>query len=242
MAKIEGRNPIIEALKGNRNIEKILLQKGITGEKIKLIITKAGDKGIPIERVSKTGLDKLAGSHAHQGVMAFAEQIQIVTPREILDFAKKEGEPPFIVILDQIQDPHNFGSIIRTACAAGVHGIIYQDKRAADITPVVVKSSAGALEHILLSRVTNINNTIDQLKEEGLWIAGADIEGDQYHYKGDLKGSLGLVIGSEGSGLRRLVKEKCDFLIKIPMPGKIDSLNASVAAAVVIYEAVRQRE
>ncbi|MFP4662608.1 MAG: 23S rRNA (guanosine(2251)-2'-O)-methyltransferase RlmB [Halanaerobiales bacterium] len=241
MAKIEGRNPVLEALKGRRRIDNILIQKGIKGDRIESIIEDAQKQNIRIERVAKIKLDHLADSHSHQGIIAFAAEKQLVSPEEIVDYAKRQGESPFVIVLDQIQDPHNFGAIIRTAYAAGAHGIIYQDKRAVDITPVVLKSSAGATEHIMLSQVTNINKVIDRLKDMGLWVAGADIDGDQLHFESDLKGSLAIVIGSEGEGLRRLVREKCDFLIKIPMPGELGSLNASVAAGIIIYEAVRQR-
>ncbi len=242
MDKIEGRNPVIEALKGKRKIEKILIQEGIKGGKIEEIINAAKKKGIRIERVPRTKLDQIASSHSHQGIIAYAEEKELVSPMDIVNYAREKDEPPFIVILDQIQDPQNFGAIIRTAYAAGAHGVIYQDKRAAGITPVVVKSSAGAIEHIKLSEVKNINHTIEELKEAGLWIAGADMEGDMLYYEVDLKGPIGLVIGSEGKGLRRLVRENCDFLVKIPMPGEFSSLNASVAAAILIYEVLRQRQ
>ncbi|MFP4015863.1 MAG: 23S rRNA (guanosine(2251)-2'-O)-methyltransferase RlmB [Halanaerobiales bacterium] len=241
MAKIEGRNPVLEALKGKRRVDNILIQKGITGEKIDIILEEAERQGIRVERVAKIKLDHMAASHSHQGIIAFAAEKQLVSPEEIVNFAKRREEPPFVIVLDQIQDPHNFGAIIRTAYAAGAHGIIYQDKRAVDITPIVIKSSAGATEHIMLSKVSNINNAIDRLKDLGLWVAGADMDGNQLHFEADLKGSIAIVIGSEGEGLRRLVRENCDFLVKIPMPGQLGSLNASVAAGVVIYEAVRQR-
>lgn len=241
MAKIEGRNPVFEALKGGRRIDNILVQKGVRGERIDLIVDEAKKQGVRIERVSRIKLDQMAVSNSHQGVMALAAEKQLVSPGEIVDYAKERGEFPFIIILDQIQDPHNLGAIVRTAYAAGAHGLIYQDKRAVGITPVVIKSSAGAIEHIKLSKVTNINNTIDKLKKMGLWIAGADMNGDQLYFEANLKGSTAIVIGSEGEGLRRLVKEKCDFLIKIPMPARLGSLNASVAAGILIYETLRQR-
>lgn len=241
MDKIEGRNPVIEALNGNRNISKILIQKGIKGKKIERIKEEARNQGIEIEITGKNKIDKIAESHVHQGVIAYGEPIKLVSPEDILKTARDRNEAPFLIILDQIQDPHNFGSIIRTAYSAGVHGIVFQKNRAASITPVVVKSSAGAIEHIKLSMVTNINYTIDLLKEEGLWIAGADMDGDNLHYNADLKGPIGIVIGSEGKGLRNLVKQKCDFLVKIPMKGNLGSLNASVAAAIIMYEVVRQR-
>ncbi|QTL99318.1 23S rRNA (guanosine(2251)-2'-O)-methyltransferase RlmB [Iocasia frigidifontis] len=241
MAKIEGRNPVIEALKGNRKLDRILIKNDISGDKIDWIISQARRQGVIVERVSRNTLDKLALSHAHQGVIAIGETLTLVSVDDILKYAYQRDEQPFIIILDQIQDPHNFGSIIRTSYAAGAHGIIFQEKRAVGVTPVVAKSSAGAIEHIRLAEVTNINQTIDRLKEEGLWIAGADMQGQQAHYQADLKGKIGLVIGSEGQGLRRLTREKCDFLIKIPMLGELGSLNASVAAAIIIYEIVRQR-
>lgn len=241
MAKIEGRNPVFEALKGKRRIDNILIQKDISGDRINAIVEQAENQKIRIERVPRIKLDQMAESHSHQGVIAFAAEKKLVSPEEIISFAKEKGEKPFIVILDQIQDPHNFGAIVRTAYAAGAHGIIFQEKRAVGITPVVVKSSAGAIEHIKLSMVSNINYAIDKIKDEGVWVAGADIDGDQYYFDTDFKGSTAIVIGSEGEGLRRLVKEKCDFLVKIPMPGSLGSLNASVAAGVLIYEAVRQR-
>ncbi|AZO96563.1 23S rRNA (guanosine(2251)-2'-O)-methyltransferase RlmB [Halocella sp. SP3-1] len=241
MAKIEGRNPVIEALKGNRKLDRILIKNDISGDKIDWIISQARRQGVIVERVSRNTLDKLALSHAHQGVIAIGETLTLVSVDDILKYAYQRDEQPFIIILDQIQDPHNFGSIIRTSYAAGAHGIIFQKKRAVGVTPVVAKSSAGAIEHIRLAEVTNINQTIDRLKEEGLWIAGADMQGQQAHYQADLKGKIGLVIGSEGQGLRRLTREKCDFLIKIPMLGELGSLNASVAAAIIIYEIVRQR-
>jgi len=242
MDKIEGRNPVIEALKGTRKIEKILIQEGIRGGKIDEIIKTAKDRGIRVERISRTKLDHMASSHSHQGIIAFAEKKELVTPMDIVNHARDRGEAPFIVILDQIQDPQNFGAIMRTAYAAGAHGVIFQDKRAAGITPIVVKSSAGAIEHILLSEVKNINYAIEELKRAGLWIAGADMAGDMLYYQADFKGPVGLVIGSEGKGLRRLVRENCDFLVKIPMPGEFSSLNASVAAAILIYEVLRQRQ
>lgn len=242
MAKIEGRNPVMEALKGKRRIDNILIQEGISGKKINQIIREAKNKGVRVERVPRIKLDQITNTQSHQGIIAFAGDKELVSPLDIVNYAKGKGEAPFIVILDQIQDPHNFGAIIRTAYAAGAHGVIYQDKRAAGITPVVVKSSAGAVEHIKLSEVKNINYTIDELKKAGLWIAGADMTGENLYYSADFRGSIGLVIGSEGEGLRRLVKDNCDFLVKIPMPGKFSSLNASVAAAVLIYEVLRQRQ
>lgn len=239
--QIEGRNPVVELLRGQRQVKNIFLQQGSRGENINWIIEKAGDRGIPLQRVTKSELDRMASSHSHQGVIAISEQIKLYNPEDILNLARTRNEPPFIVILDQVQDPHNFGAIIRTASAAGVHGIIFPKNRAAGITPVVTKASAGAVEHLMLAKVTNINYTIKDLKEAGLWIAGTDIKEAKLCYDSDLKGPLAIVIGNEGTGLRRLVRENCDFLVKIPMQGKLGSLNASVAAGIIIFEAVRQR-
>jgi 23S rRNA (guanosine2251-2'-O)-methyltransferase len=241
MTKIEGRNPVIEAFKGKRQLNKIYIQEGIRGDKIDRIITQARNNKVKIERVSRNRLTQMASSHAHQGVIAMAEPIKLSSIRQILELAGEKGEAPLVIILDQIQDPHNFGAIIRTGYAAGAHGLVFQKKRAATITPVVIKSSAGAVEHFKLAEVANINYAINELKDAGLWIAGADMEGEKSYFAADLKGPVGLVIGNEGEGLHRLVKERCDFLIKIPMQGKLGSLNASVAAAILIFEVVRQR-
>jgi len=241
MTKIEGRNPVIEAFKGKRKFNKIYIQEGITGDKIDWIITQARNNNVEIERVSGHMLAQMASSHAHQGVIAMAEPIKLSSIQQILELARQKGEAPLVLILDQIQDPHNFGAVIRTAYAAGAHGVIYQKKRAATITPVVIKSSAGAVEHLKLAEVVNINYAIKELKDAGLWIAGADMEGEKTYFAADLRGPLGLVIGNEGEGLHRLVKERCDFLVKIPMQGNLGSLNASVAAAILIFEVIRQR-
>ncbi|RCW41260.1 MULTISPECIES: 23S rRNA (guanosine(2251)-2'-O)-methyltransferase RlmB [unclassified Halanaerobium] len=241
MARIEGRNSVYEALKGKRKIHRIFIQNNISGDNIEKIKKLAEAKNISINRISKYKLDETALSHSHQGVIAEADPLPEYTLGDLSAEIKEKDSDPLVVILDEIKDPHNFGAIIRTAYAAGADAVIYQERRAAGITPVVLKSSAGSAEHIPLIQVTNINYTIKDLKEEGFWIAGADVGADQLHYDADLKGSLGIVIGSEGSGLRRLVKENCDFLIKIPMFSQLGSLNASVAAGIILYEAVRQR-
>lgn len=242
MANVEGRNPVNELLNGNRKVEEILLQKDIHGEIIDKIKEKANKNNISIREVSKKHLDNIADSYAHQGVIAKAEEINLVSPEDIVEYAQNQDEPPFIIILDQVQDPHNFGSIIRSAHSAGAHGLIFQKRRAASITPAVLKASAGASEHLLLSQVTNINYTIEKLKELGVWITGTDLDTEKYYDDIDYKGSTAVVIGNEGSGLRRLVKDNCDFLVKIPIKGRVDSLNASVAAGVIFYEVVRQRK
>jgi len=241
MARIEGRNPVYEALRGKRKIHKIFIQDNISGDNIEEIKKMAEAKNIFISRISKYKLDETSLSHSHQGVIAEADPLPEYTVGDLSAKIEEKNGGSLVVILDEIKDPHNFGAIIRTAYAADADAVIYQERRAAGITPVVLKSSAGAAEHIPLIQVTNINYTIKDLKDEGFWIAGADVEADQYYCDADLKGELGIVIGSEGSGLRRLVKENCDFLIKIPMFSQLGSLNASVAAGIIIYEAVRQR-
>ena len=241
MPQIEGRNPVIEALKGRRKIDKIFLKNDIKGENISQIISQANQQDIPVQRVKKRELKDRAKSHSHQGVIALAQPIELFSVEDILDVAQKKEEPPFIVILDHIQDPHNFGAIIRTAYAAGAHGVIFPKDRAADISPVVVKASAGAIEHMMMVKVANINYTIEKLKQKRVWIAGAEIKEADVYYQRNLQGPIGIVIGNEGTGLKRLVKENCDFLIKIPMKGKLGSLNASVASGILFYEIFRQR-
>lgn len=241
MPRIEGRNPVYEALKGKRRIHRVFIQNNISGDIIDKIIKLAEEKNVSISRISKNKLDESSTSHSHQGIMAEADFLPEYGLGDFFEEIEKKEKDPFVIILDEIKDPHNFGAIIRTAYAAGADAVIYQERRAADVTPIVLKSSAGAAEHIPLIKVTNINYTINDLKDNGFWIAGADVEAQQYHYDADLKGSIGIVIGSEGSGLRRLVKENCDFLIKIPMFSELGSLNASVAAGVIIYEVIRQR-
>ncbi len=242
MLKVEGKNPVYELLQGDRDVKELLLQQGLKGKRIKTILQKASKKNITIKWLDKNSLDNVSETGLHQGIIAITSDIKYFSPRKILKEAENKGEPPFIIILDQIQDPHNFGAIIRTAYAAGVHGIIFPKDRAVEVTPVVEKTSAGAVEHVILSQVSNINYTIKDLKKAGLWIVGTDIAADKVYYKQDLTGAMGIVIGNEGQGLRRLVKENCDFMIKIPMQGKLGSLNASVAAGIIIYEALRQRE
>jgi 23S rRNA (guanosine2251-2'-O)-methyltransferase len=240
VVKIEGRNPVIEALRGDRNIDKIMIASGAKEGSIKKIIAMAKDKGIVIQYVDRKKLDEISESHSHQGVIAMGSNYRYYELDEILNIAKDKGEDSFIIILDEITDPHNLGSIMRTADAVGAHGIIVPKRRSASITPVVAKASAGAVEYVPVCKVTNIVNTIKKLKEEGIWIAAADMEGENY-YKKDLTGPIGIVIGSEGFGISRLVKEKCDFTVRIPMVGKVTSLNASVASSILLYEVFKQR-
>ena len=238
--KIIGRNPVAEAIKSGREIDKIMVKKGEIEGSLRPIIKKARDMGIPVIEADKNKLSELAEGGNHQGVIAYAAAHDYASLDDIFKKAEEKGEPPFIVILDKITDPHNFGSIIRTANCAGAHGIIIPKRGSVGLNEVVAKTSAGAIEYVPVAKVTNIAQTIDALKERGVWVAGAEAGGDTM-YKTDLSGSMALVIGSEGEGISRLVKEKCDFLVEIPMFGDVNSLNASVAAAVLMYEVVRRR-
>lgn len=240
MALIEGKNPVLEALNGNRKIKKLLIAKGVNKASIKKIIDLAQDKNINIEQIDRNKLDELSESHSHQGIIALAEDYKYFDLDEILKIAKDKDEDPFLIILDEITDPSNLGSIIRTADGVGAHGVIVPKHRAAHITPIVAKSSAGAVEYVPVAIVTNITNTIKKLKDHGLWIAAADMDGQNF-YDADLTGPLALVIGSEGFGISRLVKKNCDFIVSMPMVGRVSSLNASVAGGILLYEAFRQR-
>ena len=237
---IFGRNPILEILKANKEIDKLFVLKGDLQGSINKIIGMAKDRNIIIQEVDKNKLDHLSGGGVHQGVVALISSYEYASLGDILDKARARNEDPFIIILDEIEDPHNLGAIIRTAECAGAHGVVIPKRRSASVNETVYKSSAGAVEHILVARVTNINNTIEDLKKDGLWIYGADMNGSDFYFNTSLKGSLALVIGNEGKGLSKLTKEKCDVLVKIPMGGMISSLNASNAAAILIYEVVRQ--
>ncbi|TDX49304.1 23S rRNA (guanosine(2251)-2'-O)-methyltransferase RlmB [Orenia marismortui] len=241
MINIEGRNPVIEALKAGRKIEKILLLDSAHGEAIDTIYQLSKKENLKIEKVSKNKLDNISNSHAHQGVIAIAEKLKYWNLDDLISHSKEQVEDPLLILLDELKDPHNLGSILRSADAAGAQGVVIPKRRSVGFTPVVAKSSAGAIEYVPVAQVTNMARTIDKLKNEGFWICGADVDTNQTCYQANLKGSLGLVIGSEGSGMRRLVKEKCDFLVKLPMKGHVDSLNASVAAGILIYESLRQR-
>lgn len=240
MANIEGRNPVIEVLKSDRQIDKIMIADGAKEGSIKKIIGMAKDKNIVVQYVNKNKLDEMSTSHAHQGVIAIVGDYKYYELEELIEKAKSTNEDMFFIILDEITDPHNLGTIIRTADAVGAHGIIIPKRRSVHITPVVAKASAGAVEYVPVCKVTNIVNTIKRLKEEGLWIAAADMDGEVF-YEQNLTGPIGLVIGSEGFGISRLVKENCDFTIKMPMTGNVTSLNASVAGGILLYEIFRQR-
>lgn len=239
--QIIGRNPVLEALRSGRPINKLLVAQGAAKGSVLEILGVARDKKIQIQEVTRQHLDTLTDTANHQGVVALAAAREYVEVEDILRQARERDEDPFILILDEIEDPHNLGAILRTADAAGVHGVIIPKRRAVGLTPAVAKSSAGAVEYVPVARVTNLVQTVAELKEAGCWIAGSDARADQLVWQVDLKGPLGIVIGSEGKGISRLLLEKCDYLVKFPMHGRIGSLNASVAAALVCYEVVRQR-
>lgn len=241
MRIIEGRNPVIEALRSDADIDTILINKDAAQGSLNKIIELAKEKNILVKNVDKALLDRLSENKRHQGVIAEAMEYEYKDIDDIFEYAKGKNEMPFIVILDEVTDVHNLGSIIRSAECLGAHGLIIPKRRAARINGVAAKSSAGAIEYLPVCRVTNISRTLDLLKERGLWIYGADMEGDRYIYDEKYDVPVGLVIGSEGSGIGRLVKEKCDILVKIPMKGKINSLNASNAASIIIYEIMKQR-
>ena len=237
---IVGRNPVIEALKAGKSLNTIFVSSE-GGGSLGLICKMAKEKGIVVKQVSESKLNSMSGRASHQGVIASGACAEYVTVEDILAVSEKKGTKPFIIICDEIEDPHNLGAIIRTAEAAGADGIIVPKRRSAALTETVFKTSAGAASWLPVARVSNIPATIDTLKENGVWIYGTDAEGEDYT-KADMTGSVGLVIGSEGFGMGRLVREKCDFLLKLPMYGKITSLNASVAAGIFMYETVRQRK
>lgn len=236
---IIGRNPVIEALKSGRQIDTVYVNSEAGGS-IGLICRMAKDKGIVVKQVSDAKLDGMSGGASHQGVIASGGCAEYVTVEDILAVSKEKGTDPFIIICDEIEDPHNLGAIIRTAEAAGADGIIIPKRRSASLNQTVYKTSAGAASWLPVARVSNIPAAIDTLKENGVWIYGTDAKGEDYT-KTDMTGAMALVIGSEGFGMGRLVEEKCDFLVRLPMNGKITSLNASVAAGIFMYEAVRQR-
>ena len=238
--QVEGRNAVLEVFKSGRDIEKIIVAKGNTEGTIRRIMSMAAERGVVLQQVERKRLDEMSQTKNHQGVIALVSAHQYAEVEDILNRAKEKGKDPFIIILDEITDPHNLGAILRTADAAGADGVIISKRRSVGLTATVAKTSAGAIEYVPVAKVTNIAKTIDELKKAGLWIACTDMDGKSY-FESDLKGPIALVIGNEGDGVGRLVKEKCDFTVSIPMLGKISSLNASVAAALFMYEVVRQR-
>ena len=238
---IEGRNAVLEALRAGTSIDKLYLARGETDAALGHIASTARDKGIVVVEADRRKLDGMSRTHAHQGVIALAAVREYASVDDILNAAREKGEPPLIVVCDELSDPHNLGAVIRTAECAGAHGVIIPKRRSAGLTAVVAKTSAGAVSHVPVARVSNLPALLRQLKDEGVWVFGTDAAGDRLLYEADLKGPAAIVIGSEGSGMGRLVGENCDFLVRIPMRGKLNSLNASAAAAILLYEAVRQR-
>jgi len=240
--KIEGRNPVIEALKSGRSINKILISKGEKEGSIKQIIAMAKENRVVVQEVEKAKLDSVSLTHSHQGVIAYVSIKDYVEVDDILDIAEAKDEPNFIIILDGITDAYNLGSILRTANAVGAHGVIIPKRRAIGLNTAVSKASAGAIEYVPVAQVTNIAQTIEYLKKKDIWVVGTDTSGEKPFYKNDLKGNIALVVGSEGEGTSKLVLEKCDFVVNLPMKGQISSLNAAVAGAIVMYEILMQRE
>lgn len=237
---IVGRNAVRELLSSGRDIEKLYITSSDKEGSINQLLGIAAERGIPITECDRTRLDSIACGTRHQGIIAIAAERNYSTVEEILSYAEEKGESPFVVICDGIEDPHNLGAIIRSAECSGVHGVIIPKRRAVGLTATVSKSSAGALEHMRIAKVTNLASTIDELKERGFWIYGADMDGSTY-YKTDMKGASAIVLGSEGSGISRLVKEKCDFIVSIPLYGQINSMNVSCAAAIIFAEVAKQR-
>jgi 23S rRNA (guanosine2251-2'-O)-methyltransferase len=238
---IGGKHSVLEALRSGRTINKIWIAEGAQKQLVQPIMAEAKNNGIVVQTADKRKLDQMAVGLQHQGVVAQVAAYEYVAVEDIVAKAKASGREPFILILDEIEDPHNLGSILRTADCTGVHGVIIPKRRSASLTATVSKISAGAVEYMPVARVTNIAQTIDRLKEEGIWVAGTDVTAADDVYRSNFKLPLALVIGNESKGVGRLIKEKCDFLVKLPMLGRINSLNASVAAGVLMYEVVRQR-
>ncbi len=239
--RLEGRNSVLEAIRAGRSINRILVSKGEKEGSINQIIALARQSHIVIQEVDRSKLDEMSETHAHQGIIALTSAKDYVEVDDILKAAEDSGRPPFIVILDGITDAYNLGSILRTSNAAGVHGVIIPKRRAIGLTSAVSKASAGAIEYVPVARVTNIAQTIEYLKAKNIWVAGTDSSGERPYYEHDLTGGIAIVIGSEGEGMGKLVREACDFTVSIPMLGEISSLNAAVAGAIVIYDVVRQR-
>ena len=238
---IEGRNAVAEAIRAGRTIDKIFVARGDTDRTLARILAKARENGIVVTECDRRKLDSLSATGAHQGIIAQAAMREYASIEDILERAAERGEDPFIVVCDEIADPHNLGAILRTAECAGVHGVIIPKRRAAGLTAVVDKASAGAAEHMAVARVASIASALEELKSRGLWVYGAAAEGSSPMWETDFSGPIALVIGSEGEGLGRLVRERCDFLVSIPLKGKVSSLNASTAAAVLMYEILRQK-
>ena len=240
--QVEGRNAVLELLESGKDINKIFVTRGEKHGSINKIIAIAKERKIIIVEKDKRQMEQMAQNQNYQGVIAIVPPFEYCEIEDILDRAKELNEDPFILILDGIEDPHNLGSIIRTAETAGVHGIVIPKRRAASVNSTVNKVSAGAVQYMKIARVTNITDAIEKLKESGLWICGTDINTDKYYYNQDLTGPIGIVIGNEGNGISEKVKKNCDFLVKIPMKGKVTSLNAAVSAGIIVYEVVKQKK
>ena len=235
-----GRNAVKELLLGGRDVDKLYITSGDREGSINQLLGIAAERGIPITECDRSKLDSIAKGGRHQGIIAIAAERNYSSIEEIMQYAAERGEPPFVVVCDGVEDPHNLGAIIRSAECVGAHGIIIPKRRAVGLTATVAKSSAGALEHMRVAKVTNLPSAIDELKERGLWVYAADMDGSTY-YKTDMKGPMALVLGSEGFGISRLVKEKCDFIVSIPLYGQVNSMNVSCAAAILLAEVARQR-
>ena len=238
---IEGRNAVIEALRAGTPIDKIFLARGETDATLGHIASTAREKGVVVVEADRRKLDGMSRTHAHQGVIAMAAVREYATVDDILNAAREKGESPLIVVCDELSDPHNLGAVIRTAECAGAHGVIIPKRRSAGLTAVVAKTSAGAVSYVPVARVPNLTALLKELKDEGLWIFGTAADGSTSLYDADLRGPAAIVIGSEGDGMGRLVSQQCDFKVSIPMKGRLNSLNASAAAAILLYEAMRQR-
>lgn len=239
---VAGRNSVAEVLKSGRSINKILVAKGERHGAIKEIIGQARSQGLVVQEVDPAKLDQITEGMRHQGVVAMVAPVAYAELEDILGKAQENGEQPFIVLLDELEDPHNVGAILRTSDATGVHGVLLPKRRSSPLTATVAKTSAGAVEYVPVARIGNISQTLKKLKKQGLWVVGADMDGDKNYYEADLTGPIVVVVGSEGQGMGRLTKEECDFVVRIPMKGKITSLNASVACSLLLYEVLRQRE
>ena len=239
--QLEGRNAVLEVLRSGRDIEKVFVQKGNVEGTIKRIVAQAAEKGVLIQETSRQKLDEMSQTKNHQGVIALAAAREYFSVEDILQTAAEKGEAPLIVICDELSDPHNLGAILRSAECAGAHGVIIPKRRSVGLTATVAKAAAGAVEYMKVAKVSNINNAIAELKEKGVWVFGTAAEGSIPMYKADLTGPAAIVIGNEGDGMSQLVRKNCDVMVHIPMKGKITSLNASAAASILLYEAVRQR-
>lgn len=239
--QIEGRNSVLELLESGKDVNKIFVTRGEKHGSINKILGIAKERKIIVVEKDKKQMDEMAQEENHQGVIAIVPPFEYVEISDILEVAKERNEDPFVIVLDGIEDPHNLGSIIRTAETAGVHGVIIPKRRAVSVNSTVNKASAGAVEHMKIARVTNISDAIEELKQAGLWVCGTAVDTNKYYYNQDLTGPLAIVIGNEGKGIGEKVKKNCDFLVKIPMKGKVQSLNASVSTGIVVYEAVKQR-